>query len=343
MLCYAWSGRYLLDECLTGEAGRFEGVEDLLSYLVAREAKNVAQLGLAREYVSFEACTASPRGPVNMKESFSHVARLDQKLVCGPDEYTTNNDLNGIVAHALMGVCSEHAETRRLVRAAYPSFEDIDPVAPTEQVLSRIVFNRTTSRYRFVISLCSLLYRHTLPLEGTDGVLMSDSERTTLNHIFEKFARAFYRKELPRLKGSRYVVFEKNKPIAWATRDSTDICPFMPSMEADIWIETISDVGSSRLFIIDAKYYREALRDGSKFKTENLYQIYSYMSNARTASLTKFHEVHGCLLYPLNGRRLCEDVVLSEGSLHVRTVDLDASWQDVESQMLEIFNSMDCG
>ena len=167
---------------------------------------------------------------------------------------------------------------------------------------------------------------------------MGEASLSALAGIFERFVREFYRAKLPQLYGLEVSVEPGHRTIKWQVEENAGTHRLMPRMEADIWIERIMPGRSPHVIIMDAKCYREALQ-GRKVRSPHLYQLCSYMANARTRDGRPFERTTGCLIYPLTGSSLWEDVSLLVGKLHLRTVDLSATWQDVERQMLDIFES----
>lgn len=341
MMCYALRCQDLLDSCPSDDDGEFAGVTELMSFLVARESFRLVESGLARDYHERAEELQAPRGRINMAASFALRAQQKLALACESDDYSADQDMNGMIAYTLERIKSEHAGTAAFLREARPLFDGIEKVEPTLERVARLCFDRRTSRYRFVISLCSLLHDRRLPIDREEGQLMSEVERARLNYLFEGFARSFYRRELPRRKGSSYSVWEGNRKVSWAVRPGTSQSAFMPNMLADIWIEREMGDGRKRLFVIDAKYYRDALGGSTTFRSPHLYQIFSYLANAKLEYGEKLEDIHGCLLYPLNGTPLREDIALPVGLMHVRTVDLDDEWEDIVVRMLELFDGMD--
>ncbi len=351
MLCYAWNAQYLMDECPAGDDGAFDGVRDLLSFLIVRESLRIAEGGLAREYRSRQERLQLPRGRIDMARSFALAAQNKVELACEIDKYTAENALNGIIAFSLNSISDYYAvlldkegdarfkKTRRMLAGALDGFKNVSPVEPTPDLMGRLSFNVLTSRYRFVLSLCAFLHEESLPLHGGEGGFMGEASLSALAGIFERFVREFYRAKLPQLYGPEVSVEPGHRVIKWQVEENAAVHRLMPRMEADVWIEREMPRCSPHVIIMDAKCYREALQ-GRKVRPPHLYQLCSYMANARMRDGEEFGYTTGCLIYPLTGGSLKEDISLLAGRLHVRTVDLSASWQDVERQMLEIYESM---
>lgn len=341
MMCYALRCQDLLDSCPSDDDGEFEGVTELMSFLVARESFRLVESGLVRDYHEKSEELQTPRGRIEMAASFALCARKKLALACESDDYTADQDMNGMIAFTLDRIKGGHAKTDAFLREVRPLFDGIRKVEPTRERIARLSFDRRTSRYRFVISLCSLLHDRRLPIDRMGGQIMSEVERTRLNYLFEGFVRSFYRQELPRSKGSSYSVWEGGREVSWAVKPDSPQSALMPRMITDVWIERVLDDRRRRLFVIDAKFYHDALGGSTTFRSPHLYQLFSYLCNAKLELGKNLEDLHGCLLYPLNGTPLCEDVALAVGDMHVRTVDLDNEWTDIAANMLELFDNMD--
>jgi 5-methylcytosine-specific restriction protein B len=91
------------------------------------------------------------------------------------------------------------------------------------------------------------------------------------------------------------------------------------------------------LFIIDTKYYREALvsnRGGAlKFTSENLYQIYAYLRTQEWRG-EEYRNARGMLLYPTVHQGFDEQVDIQGHNIRVSTIDLADSWEAIETRLL---------
>jgi 5-methylcytosine-specific restriction endonuclease McrBC regulatory subunit McrC len=72
------------------------------------------------------------------------------------------------------------------------------------------------------------------------------------------------------------------------------------------------------------------------FKSNNMYQIYTYMNHVKTDK-----KVRWILLYPYNWENINEKyntklVSWKDAKFEFRTIDLSKDWRDIESDLLEI-------
>lgn len=90
--------------------------------------------------------------------------------------------------------------------------------------------------------------------------------------------------------------------------------------------------------IIDTKYYAEALQDwrGKKsLRSENLYQLFSYLKNAE-AKRGEYRDAEGVLLYPAVGEKIAFEAVIQGHLVRVCTVNLDQDWRGVRGDLLGV-------
>ena len=153
--------------------------------------------------------------------------------------------------------------------------------------------------------------------------------------LFEDFAIEFYRRELPDYEiGQRGIRWDDDGTAA-------DQRPMLPSMEADVVLETRArPAGAARRIVLDTKFYREALggRHGArKLCSNHLYQLLAYLRNREaTARSGPRHE--GILLYPVVDAPLRIDVRLEGCSIRARSVDLSRDWRRVHEEMLDVIS-----
>ena len=124
----------------------------------------------------------------------------------------------------------------------------------------------------------------------------------------------------------------KSEGLHWPGQEGN---PLMPSMKTDISI--ISRAYPRNRFIIDTKYYREALVSNQgwlpKFRSENLYQIYAYLRTQENGT-EEYRNARGMLLYPTVDRPLDEEADIQGHNIRVSTIDLSDSWEAIEARLL---------
>jgi 5-methylcytosine-specific restriction enzyme subunit McrC len=144
-----------------------------------------------------------------------------------------------------------------------------------------------------------------------------------MSAVFETFLRNFFQ-----LHRSEYRVGVEWP--RWHVTDATqDDLALLPRMKTDITLRQ-----ADHTTIIDAKYYKTTLASGlfgERVKSENLYQLMTYLQHERTSE--KDSGLSGTLLYPDVGRSLHLKYRLLDIPVLVATVDLAQEWPAIEAQL----------
>ena len=110
---------------------------------------------------------------------------------------------------------------------------------------------------------------------------------------------------------------------------------FLPSINTDITLES-----TNRKIIIDTKYYGETLNDNRGkllVRSDHLYQIFSYLSNADCSAATS-GRYEGILLYPTVEEDIALHYELGGYPISVRTINLNQEWSLVHRDLLAIIS-----
>ena len=139
--------------------------------------------------------------------------------------------------------------------------------------------------------------------------------------MFESFIRGYYEIEYNDL-------YVNKRRIEWATEDVLEDS-YMPVMESDLLL----DNGNMTL-IIDTKRYEEILNDhyGLSFKSSNIYQIISYVTNWKYNHPNK--TVSGLLLYAETDLvKLNNNHNIAGNEYYFRTINLKGKWDEIDKQL----------
>lgn len=104
-------------------------------------------------------------------------------------------------------------------------------------------------------------------------------------------------------------------------------------METDITLEDYAEK-----IIIDAKYYRETMTinyDKEKIKSNNLYQLFSYLLNQEDKTL-KTINAKGILLYPTIEKEYDLQYKYKSHMIEIRTINLNSNWKLISDRLKEI-------
>ena len=148
--------------------------------------------------------------------------------------------------------------------------------------------------------------------------------------LFEGFVRNFYRIEQKEFAVGR-------EDIKWLAEEvTTGAKAFLPIMRTDISLES-----KERKIIIDTKFSKETLQDhfGKKsVKSDNLYQLFSYMMNC--ACKGGIHEhCEGILLYPSVDSTPPLRYMIHGHKVSVRTINLNQDWRDIHRDLLGLLSN----
>jgi len=95
-----------------------------------------------------------------------------------------------------------------------------------------------------------------------------------------------------------------------------------------------------RKIIIDAKFYRDITQvyhGSEKFKSGNLYQIYSYLRNLEEDDDNPLNKVaEGLLLYPTVQQEFDQSYMISGHKIRFATVDLGGDWKEIDKRLREL-------
>jgi len=191
------------------------------------------------------------------------------------------------------------------------------------------IINLYSRFYAFLLRVCRIIYENTLPTEKPGEWLFMDFLRDDrkMNKLFEAFIRNFYRREFPRWK-----VYSEELRWQFEVTDETHK-EYIPVMKTDISIEN-----ENGKVIIDAKYYRETFAtsyDKEKMHSQNLYQLFSYLMNQRSANPSTY-KTRGMLLYPDTGKHVDLDYWYEDHLIQIKTINLDQHWGLIERRLKAI-------
>ena len=156
------------------------------------------------------------------------------------------------------------ADIRARLRKTLARFPHIEEICVTEGLLGRLLQHRFSGGYSLVLNICRLILDSTLPCKDKDGRLeFLDFQLSPFGMMFKEAGEA------------------------------------LPMMETDV---TLFNPNTHEKFILDAKFYREALVSKfggrEKVRREHLSQILSYVMNQEDRSKPHTLNACGALVYP---------------------------------------------
>jgi 5-methylcytosine-specific restriction enzyme subunit McrC len=333
LLCYAWDK---LDEKEQVKVA-VDKQTDLLG-LFARVLINGTRMllkrGIDRYYMQETAELAGVKGKLELSATLKQGLHLKQKTICTIDEFSVNILSNRILFTTLLRLIKTSNLERPQVndlKSIVWMLPGIEPISLSPNVFSQVRTHRNNSIYGFLLHICRIIYDNTLPTEkpGVWRFMDFTRDERQMNRLFESFLLNFYRKSFPSWSiRSEQLLWQFDAP-------DRDHLAFLPRMVTDISMTT-----PNGNIIIDAKYYSQALSihyNTEKAKSENLYQIFSYLMNQRSDDpLT--HRTKGILIYPTTSNELDLSFLYDEHSIQLKTVNLNTHWLSIEKRLKEIVN-----
>lgn len=211
-------------------------------------------------------------------------------------------------------------------------FPDIQLIQIKKSHFGQIKLNRNNRFYGFLMNVCQIIFESILPSEKEGHFKFSDFTRDErkMNQLFEAFIRNFYR-----IEQSKYNTVKK-ETINWQFEyEDHYSLQYVPKMETDITLEN-----EKEKIIIDAKYYRETMMvnyDKEKIKSNNLYQLFSYLLNQENSTL-KTLNAKGILLYPTIEKDYDLQYKYKNHLIEIRTINLNVKWEKISSRLKSIIS-----
>jgi len=304
--------------------------KDLFAHILLELLNNLIKKGFYFEYKSYFDNLKNIKGKINFNATVKNIYNGNMSINCEYSEFDFNNKENQIIKailNYLINKCDIEKNIKIKLALIYKYFNNAENVKLSESLFTEIKINKLNSNYDIILNICKIIYFN-LFIEEKKGITKFINFLITeknMPYIFEEFIRNFYYFEQKDFK-------VKREYISW----NIDECfegniNLLPKMITDITLEN-----DNQKIIIDAKYYKETLVenfDVYKFKTSNLYQIYSYLMNVKTKQNQK---LTGILIYPQNGYEIDASYRLNNLILNIKTIDLSQNWIDIKKRLLDL-------
>lgn len=326
LLTYAWD--FLPEgEGRDVSAERCPNLVNLFAAIFASGVRQLVRRGLDRTYVDHTEEIPLLRGRIDFGESTKRQSQWRARMVCTFDELSHDALHNRILRATLDRLLAADitAENRRALHVAREWLAHVRTVRLSTALFRRVQLHRNNRHYRFLLSLCELLYKTLLPSESVGIVRFRDFIRDdrVMPKLFEKFVFHFARRHCHGAAVSA-------KCIAWNGEAETDEArALLPGMLTDVTIEW-----PQRKLILDCKFYREALAergDSRRLHSQHLYQLHAYLTNQ--AIVPGWEGCEGMLFYPAVNHRLDHGYVIAGHRLRVASVDLNEEWPEIEAEL----------
>jgi len=256
------------------------------------------------------------------------------ELVWNADDLDPDTTCNRFVKSALRVLLTSGSvatEVRRRLRAHVGWLSDVQDCSVLDAMALQPRAPRGIPEYRSALRLAQLVLESALPDQATIGrrwrSLLDEPER--MGALFESFVRGFAAHEL---RGQASV---SSRRLQWEAESvSGDGLDLLPSMLTDVfiaWKDRAPTIG-------ECKFYQHPLienqwNDGSKVRSEHLYQLMAYL---RAAERVCKSNPAGVLIYAKAGRSVKEHWVLNGLDVRVVTVDLSRPWPEIRGELVGV-------
>jgi 5-methylcytosine-specific restriction enzyme subunit McrC len=341
MLCYAWNVLSIKDS-INVSSEKIKDTHNLLGRLFSYSVGKLIRQGFHRSYVITEDELSTLKGKILLANTINQSSLVKKKLYCEFDDFTSNNLFNQIIKYTLCRLIKNPAidiSIKNDVKKQIIYFANIDEAIPNPNNLQKLKFNKNNFIYRLLISIAIMLYNNTLVNENEGRVAFNDFYREEqMQKVYELFLLNFYTLHLD--KENYHVHAPK---INWNIdtdafdywQNSFEIETKITDRRADIVIENKKE---KIQFIIDAKYYKEALISSYQNETIKTYRT-GHINQVRGYILDSSFEGTKCgaLVYPT----VCNDELergkllpISGAHIIMKTINLNQDWQKIEEDLL---------
>lgn len=340
LLSYSWDDRVESADLENINADECPDLENFFARVLSQRLRPLLRRGLDRAYTSYDELTSQPRGRLDFSASAKRQTWLLGKMRCSYDDLSHDVMHNRIIKSTLILLYRKTRLGRDLKKETHELlnyFSDVRGIRITPRSFQRIQLHRNNKAYRFILHICELVHASLLPEHHSDGrrkFRRIETNERVMNRIFESFIYQFIQRNIPN-------VDLPVRRIDWQAEYFTDTAQAaMPTMNTDV---TVVWKDSPRKLILDCKYYKDAFTERTffettytRFKTENLYQMFSYLINKRET--TDWKDVEGMLLYPSTSRGdIYEDMtLLNKHRLQICSINLNQDWHKIEQDLIKL-------
>jgi 5-methylcytosine-specific restriction enzyme subunit McrC len=331
LLCYAWNK---LDEKdrVAVSAEDYTKLLDLLAKVLINSTRILLKRGIDRNYIDFTTEFAGVKGKLELSQTVKSQLLLKQRTICRFDEFSSNILTNQILIttlNRLIRTVDLDIKLKSEIKNLLWRFDGITPIELKNSTFSKIKLHRNNKFYGFILNVCHLIHENSLLSEKTGNWHFTDflRDERKMNQLFEAFLRNFYSIEQKEFKVRR-----ENINWQFSTSDNQHL-QFLPLMQTDITLEN-----NYLKIIIDAKYYKESLKENygqEKISSANLYQLFSYLLNQHKDDM-KTQTATGILIYPTIERDYDLQYQYQNHKILIKTVNLNSDWRSIERRLKSI-------
>lgn len=299
----------------------FENTADLLSAILVKGVSVQIKRGLGRTYIEETEPLSCMRGKIDITGSIKQQTFIKRQLICTHDEFDVDSYMNRILKTTMELLLKYDIPKRKKeLRDLLLYFKDVGTL-DIHTINWGFRFDRNNQSYRMLMYVCYLIIKGLLQTSADGSVkMMQFLDEKQMCLLYQKFILEYYRKHYPQTRPAA-------SHINWALDNGMDF--MLPEMESDVMLHY-----GKKTLIIDAKYYEHTTQTRygvNKIHSGNLYQIFTYVKNKAAEG----GEVSGLLLYAKTDESVQpdNDYIMSGNKISVRTLDLDRSFSEIQTQL----------
>jgi 5-methylcytosine-specific restriction enzyme subunit McrC len=310
---------------------------EILIRLFCRKMLEAVRQGFPRHYIAHEDDLPALRGRLDVTRQFSTLAAQPQRLACRYDELSSDIALNQVMKAAISKLArlSTAADNQRSLRELLFAYADVSTVPPSALRWNRVILDRTSGRWRELLSLARLLLgeRYQTTSAGqTDGHTLLFE----MNTLFEEYVARLLQRALA---GTGFRATTQGGHRDCLYEDGSGRFRTRP----DILIRD----GNEIAMVVDTKWKRMTPRIDDPKQGVSQADVYQLMAYSRIYQCDRV-----MLLYPhhhgLPAEPICRpyDIASPAGAdrLIVSTVDVSASHSSVAGALAWLVsNSLSLG
>lgn len=327
LLCYAWDQLEEAKE-IDVSTDDCETLDELFARVLASGCRHLLKRGLDRNYRTRVEELSLPRGKFEVTRSINRLSIQQARMVCEFDELShdiLHNRLIKSTLDILVGNDNIDNSTRSDLLDLQRLLSHIRGIRITSQAFRRVRLHRNNRAYRLLLNICELIHDSRLPNEEKGKSRFRDfyREEEAMASLFEKFIYQFYHRHTPFQVSAAH--------LQWNAVATVETMGFLPRMETDV-----SLYSPDRQIILDCKFYKKAFKSRGegqrqKFNRDHLFQLYSYLRNARSSK--DWNQVEGVILYPANSSSFHHRFILDGYPVQIASVDLARPWQEIHDSL----------
>jgi 5-methylcytosine-specific restriction enzyme subunit McrC len=335
LFCYAWA-RFPKSDMIDVGIDDCPDIANLFAKILINELHRLTRRGLAQGYVTEQLEVRSPRGRIVIDASIKAQTQIRGTLVCEIDELKRDILENQILKATARELSRTHNIIPSLAHELRKYCKQLADISDTPLILDTfrgLSFRRDKSHYKVIMRICYFVCTNLLPSTTGDGNRFQDvlNDENKMSRVFEEFLRNFYYYE----QNEFQVAAEE---MEWNARELSESgYNMMPIMKTDITMRSRSSV-----IIIDAKYYSDPFPEYfgmKKFRSEHLYQLYSYMRHAALSGGAR--RVKGAIVYAAADGPLLRRYEVDGFPIAVVAIDLSRDWPGIHDELLKLPKLLD--